>query len=76
MKDIERINRIADGVLKRVGAIHVIPSKNKWAVKKHGAFRALRIIEDKGEAISFALKHSKYAYIHNKNGIEYLIKLT
>ncbi len=52
------------------GRVHVVPSKNGWAVKKEGAIRAL-VVTDTIEAAVKAAKNVKTAariVIHKKDG--------
>ena len=59
--------------LSTEGWIHVIPSKGRWRVRKHGAARARGIYDDKDTAIAEAKKYRSsmpdvYIYIHDSNG--------
>ena len=53
-------------------SVHIIPSSNRWAVRKTGAAKALRVFETREEALDYGKKISiagqTALYVHNKNG--------
>lgn len=55
---------------KKSQVIHVVPSKDGWAVKKEGAHRASAIAKSKNEAVSAAkrLKSGSRIVVHGKDG--------
>lgn len=52
---------------------HVVPSSSRWAVRKSGAERALKIFDTKSAAIAYgqqlSVSEKTELYIHKKNGI-------
>ena len=52
-------------------SVHIISRGQRWALKKRGAHRALKIYDDKAEAIMAATKFLSGGYdvfIHRKDG--------
>lgn len=47
---------------------HVISRRNKWAVVRSGAKRALKIFKYREEAYFYARQNSKTVVVHNTNG--------
>lgn len=56
-------------------SIHVIKRGNRWAVRKYGASRALKLYDEKVDAILAASKYWERGYdlvVHRKDGsVEY-----
>lgn len=52
------------------GRVHVVPSKDGWAVKKEGAKRASAVKDTKDSAVRTAntLKSTERVIIHKKDG--------
>ena len=52
------------------GRVHVVPSKDGWAVKKEGAKRASVVTSTKGSAVKAAnnLKSAVRIVVHKKDG--------
>lgn len=46
----------------------VVPRGDRWAVRRHGAARASRVLTDKGEALSWALARSGDVLVHRRDG--------
>ncbi len=56
--------------MSEVKRIHVIKRKNGWAVRKHGAQRAMKIYKLKEEAINDAVAYRKLGFtivVHKKD---------
>jgi len=65
---LERLRRVA----AEQNRVHVIPSDDRWAVKREGLSRASRVLRDKEKAIelarSFARKDSMEVIVHGRDG--------
>ncbi len=56
---------------KHLKQVHVILSRNGWAVEKRGASRATRVFTNKNEAIKFAhvlRTHGYDVFVHDEKG--------
>lgn len=52
-------------------SVHVFTRRNRWAVKKYGAKRVLRVVDNKVEAILLASKYWEKGYtlvVHRRDG--------
>ena len=52
------------------GRVHVVPSKDGWAVKKEGAVRASVVLQTKAGAVKAAnnIKSAERIVVHKKDG--------
>ena len=56
--------------MSEIMRVHVIKRRNGWAVRKHGAQRAIKVFKLKDEAIKEAMTYRKSGYtvvVHKKD---------